>query len=117
MSIEGVIILGDVVIENDYFICLGSYNIILQWISWDYLGMVEVSFVNKDLYKIVGEQCSKENDDFLCIDGILWFQDECIFFFDGWIEYQVLYNNGGEVCVKIGLFYFKVSGMWKYWCL
>ena len=117
MSTEGVITPGDVVIENDPPIRLGSHNITLQWISWDHPGTAEVSFVNKDLYKIVGEQRSKENDDFLRIDGTLRPQDERTFLFDGRIEYQVSHNNGGEVCVKTGPLHFKASGTRKYWRL
>lgn len=96
---------------------LGAHNLTLQWISWDEPGKAEVTFEGGNRYRIVGEQRSKENDDYLTIDGTLIPQDERTFQFEGRIAYQVSHNNGGEVCVKEGPLHFKASGKRKYWRL
>lgn len=100
---------------TDHPIRLGTHNITLQWISWEKPGMAEVTFINRDRYKIIGEQRSQENDDYLRIDGTLVPQDDRTFLFEGEIEYMVSHNNGGEPCVKTGPLHFKASGQRKYW--
>ena len=104
-------------VEADHPIRIGTHNITLQWISWDHPGTAEVTFINKDRYQIVGEQRSRENDDYLIIDGSLVPQDERTFLFEGAIEYRVSHNNGGEPCIKTGPLHFKASGKRKYWRL
>lgn len=94
---------------------LGTHNITLQWIGWDHPGTAEVSLEADNRYRILGEQRSKENDDYLTIDGSLVQQDERTFIFDGKVEYRVSHNNGGEPCVKTGPLHFRQSGQRKYW--
>ena len=102
---------------GDHPIRLGTHNITLQWISWDYPGSSQVTLAEDGRYQIFGEQFSRENDDFLRIFGFLTPQDERTLLFDGKIEYRVSHNNDGEVCVKEGPLHFKASGKRQYWRL
>ena len=102
-------------LNAEHPIRLGTHNITLQWIGWDHPGTAEVSLEADNRYRIVGEQRSKENDDYLTIDGSLVQQDERTFIFDGTVEYRVSHNNGGEPCVKTGPLHFRQSGQRKYW--
>ena len=96
---------------------LGSHRLTLQWISWEDPGTAEVSYEGDNRYRIVGEQRSVDNDDYLTINGTLTPKDERTFIFDGTIAYQVSHNNGGEVCVKEGPLHFRASGQRQYWRL
>ena len=99
----------------DHPIRLGKHNITLQWISWDHPGTVNVSNQGDGSYKITGGQQSKENDDYLTIDGSIQFDTEKSFVFQGELEYRVSHNNGGEPCIKTGPLHFRATGSRKYW--
>lgn len=101
--------------EINHPIRLGTHNITLQWISWDHPGTVELSYGDDGRYKIVGGQKSRENDDYLKIDGYATFSTVKEFTFEGTVEYLVSHNNGGEACIKTGPLHFKASGQRKYW--
>lgn len=103
--------------DIDHPIRLGAHNLTLQWISWEEPGTAEVTYEGTDRYRIVGEQRSTDNDDYLTIDGVLSPKDEKTFVFEGKIAYRVSHNNGGEVCVKEGPLHFRNSGQRKYWRL
>lgn len=94
---------------------LGTHNITLQWISWDHPGTVELTYGEDGRYKIIGGQKSRENEDYLNIDGYLTFSTVREFTFEGHLEYLVSHNNGGKACIKTGPLHFKASGKRKYW--
>lgn len=101
----------------DHPIQPGKHSFTLQWIGWDNPGQVEVAFLSDNKYSVKGEQKSTENDDFASIDGVLTWEGNQVFQFDGEITSRVSYLNGGETCVKKGPVHFRATGKRKYWRL
>ena len=62
----------------------GKHKLALQWISWDYFGSAVVK-VNKGVYSVKGEQKSRENNDFVTVDGFITSISAKEFTFDGTI--------------------------------
>ncbi len=95
---------------------LGEHMISLQWISWDYFGKAVIGKTETaNEYTIKGEQKSKENSDYLKIDGTLKTISETELKFTGIIETFISHINNGEACRRNGIFTFKVKGKRKYW--
>lgn len=95
----------------------GKHNFTLQWIGWEKPGLVQVEFLSENKYQIKGEQKGAENGDFAAIDGVLTWEGNQVFQFDGEITSRVSYVNGGETCVKKGPVHFRATGTRKYWRL
>jgi lysozyme len=105
--------------ESNYDkLLLGYHNFSLHWISWDYFGKVEFTKGKTDKnYLIKGAQKSKENDDYIEIEGLITPKNEKHLIFNGVINYKVYHLNNGKPCKREGTFNFKVSGNRKYWRL
>ncbi len=95
---------------------LGSHRFSLQWISWDYFGKAVVTN-QKGKLVLRGIQQSKENKDFVKIDGVITELDAKEFKFKGTIEMKVSHNNNGKICKREGEMTFKITQNRKYWRL
>lgn len=95
---------------------LGKHMFSLQWISWDYFGEAKVVDDN-GLLRITGRQDSRENSDFVTIDGVIESVDAREFAFVGKIVTQVSYINDGKPCERDGKMTFRITGSRKYWRL
>lgn len=98
-------------------ISLGKHSFTMHWISWDYPGSVTISKRNENSYYVKGQQLSRENTDYIKIDGILSPVSEKELIFNGTIRYLYSHNNNGKECVKSGRQTFKATGARKYWRL
>ncbi len=97
---------------------LGKHPISLQWISWDYFGTVEVTKEQRDgSLHCVGSQRSRENDDYVTIDGYIEMVSDLEFNFYGTIITKVYHINNGQPCVREGTFKFLSTQGRKYWRL
>lgn len=97
---------------------LGRHMLSLQWVSWEYFGVANVT--NHDgIYVIKGEQKGRgENgSDFVKIDGRITSIDTREFSFSGNITTQISHINEGKPCVREGGFTFKITGKRRYWRL
>lgn len=95
---------------------LGKHLFSLQWISWDHFGSANVT--EKDgLLHLKGEQKSRENDDYLTIEGVVTELNRYDFTFQGKIVTRVDHINSGEPCVREGEMTFRITGKRKYWRL
>jgi len=95
---------------------LGKHRFSLQWISWEYFGTVIVS-EDKGTISIKGEQRSKENDDYVTIDGMILDIAVNRFKFRGKIVTKISHINSGNPCNREGIMTFSVTGNRKYWRL
>ena len=95
---------------------LGKHKLSLQWISWDYFGTATVTD-NGGVFRLKGEQKSKEDSDYLKIDGTVTRIDAKEFTFDGEITMQISHINNGEPCKRTGEMTFRITGKRKYWRL
>ncbi len=95
---------------------LGRHLLSLQWISWDYFGSVEVRKENGRLH-CIGSQRSRENDDYLIIDGYIEMKDALHFGFTGTIITKIYHINNGQPCIRDGYFEFASTQGRKYWRL
>ncbi len=97
---------------------LGRHRIALQWVSWDYFGVANVTNP-RGVYSIRGEQKGrgKSSSDYVRIDGTIASIDAKEFAFTGKIVTQVSHINGGKPCVRDGDFIFKITGKRRYWRL
>ncbi len=95
---------------------LGKHLFSLQWISWNYFGKANVTQKN-GVYYLKGTQKSRENDDYLEIDGVITEINSKNFKFDGKITTKVSHINEGEPCVREGEMNFAITGKRKYWRL
>lgn len=94
---------------------IGKHRLSLQWISWDYFGEVEISKdADGDLY-CKGEQLSRENTDYLKIEGILGALSEKELIFTGTIRIKIYHLNGGKEYVKTGTHVFKATKNRMFW--
>jgi hypothetical protein len=95
---------------------LGKHRFSLQWISWEYFGTVTVS-EDKAAISIRGEQRSRENDDYVTIDGVILDIAVNRFKFRGKIVTKISHINSGKPCNREGIMTFSVTGNRKYWRL
>jgi hypothetical protein len=97
---------------------LGKHMLSLQWVSWDYFGLVTVTN-RRGEYVIKGEQKGRgeQATDFVKIDGVITSIDEKEFAFRGEIVTQVSHINGGNPCTRDGEFTFRITGKRRYWRL
>lgn len=95
---------------------LGKHKLSLQWVSWDYFGVANVSQKSGVLY-LKGEQKSRKGNDFVKIDGRMVEINSKSFVFDGTIVTQVSHINNGQPCERTGEMTFKITGSRKYWRL
>lgn len=104
-------------VQDDGLVRVGTHNLTLQWISWDHPGKAVVTSLGGNRYQVKGEQLSKENDDYLKIDGVITAVSKQELQFEGTIEYKVNHISNGTPCVKKGKKIFKSRGTRKYWRL
>lgn len=95
---------------------LGKHMFSLQWISWDYFGTALV-IEKKGVFSLKGEQKSRENDDYLKIDGAITKIDSKTFTYDGTIITKINHINSGEPCIREGEMIFAITKNRKYWRL
>ena len=96
---------------------LGKHMLALQWISWEDFGSCTITKDNKGILHCKGEQRSKENSDYLKIDGTITIVNAKHLRFNGTIYCLVSYLNNGKVYKRNGTFNFKARGQRKYWRL
>ena len=96
---------------------LGKHMFALQWISWEDFGTCTITKDNKGLLHCKGEQRSKENGDYLKIDGTITIINAKHLRFNGTISCFVSRLNNGKVYKRNGTFNFKARGQRKYWRL
>lgn len=94
---------------------VGKHLLSLQWISWDYFGTCEITKVNNGKYRCVGSQHSKENSDYLKLDGYISIVNENHLQFTGTIITRLHDMNNGNEHIREGVFDFKSTGGRKYW--
>ena len=94
---------------------LGKHMLSLQWISWDYFGTCNITKDDKGVLHCKGEQLSRENDDYLKINGTIEIVDANHLLFTGTIAMKINYINGGKECLREGTFDFKATNGRKYW--
>lgn len=96
----------------------GQHKLSLQWISWDYFGKIATLDQNGDgSYPIRGMQQSRDNGDYLLVDGVVSQFEPRKLFFQGKIVTRVSHINGGRPCVRQGDFSFTASAGRRYWRL
>lgn len=100
-------------VQNKDLIKVGKHNFTLQWIGWDYPGSVNITKKDKNTYYVKGQQLSRENDDYITIDGTLTALSKKELIFNGTIKYLVSYINSGKVCIRNGKEIFKARGKRK----
>lgn len=93
---------------------LGKHKISLQWISWDYFGIANVTSKG-GVYRLKGGQKGRGSTDFVSVDGIITRIDAKEFKFDGKVVTQVTHINGGKPCERTGEMTFRITGTRKYW--
>lgn len=94
---------------------LGRHMISLQWISWDYFGSVNITKEADGRLHCVGGQESRENDDYLRIDGYITIVDADHLIFNGQIRTKVSYLFNGDECLRDGQYDFVTKEGRKYW--
>ncbi len=95
---------------------IGRHKISLQWISWDYFGVANVTN-KRGVYILKGEQKGRKTSDFVKVDGVIAEIDAKQFTFDGVVTTQVSHSNGGQPCERKGILNFRITGTRKYWRL
>lgn len=95
---------------------LGTHRFSVQWISWDYFGKAVVT-EKEGVLHIFGEQKSRENDDFIKMDGSILEVNEKNFVFDGLITTKIYHLNAGKPYERKGKMTFRISQGRRYWRL
>jgi hypothetical protein len=97
---------------------LGRHRLSLQWVSWDYFGVANVTN-RRGTYALKGEQRGRgmSKGSSVTIDGVITSIDAKEFAFRGKIVTLVTHINGGKPCVRDGDFTFKITGKRRYWRL
>ncbi|MBU1109041.1 MAG: hypothetical protein KKB51_20345 [Candidatus Riflebacteria bacterium] len=114
------ILQADVTVINDPVAAtklVGEHFLALQWISWDHFGKVTIAKNDTAAWKISGRQDSRENNDYLSIDGIVTEISTLSFGFSGKIVTKVSLINNGEPVTRSGNMTFRISGKRRYWRL
>lgn len=96
---------------------LGKHLLSLQWISWEYFGSCDITKDEDGILRCTGEQLSRENDDYVRLNGTIQIVDANYFIFTGTIATKVYHINGGKECLREGSFDFKATGTRRYWRL
>lgn len=94
---------------------VGKHKLSLQWISWEDFGTATITKTGNKKYYCKGSQYSKENSDYLKIEGTLTIVSEKHLVLKGFIETRVYHLNNGEACHREGNFDFVQSGKRRYW--
>lgn len=99
-------------------ILVGEHLISVQWISWKNFGKAAITKTEVDgVYKIIGVQYDKDNNDYLKISGTLKPNSEKQLIFNGTIETKINFINQGNPCLREGAYTFRATGQRKYWRL
>lgn len=94
---------------------LGKHTLALQWISWDYFGIIDI-YEENGVIKAVGEQKSREHSgDYLKVNGTLNLVSELEFRFTGEIITKIYHLNNGNPCTRRGTYTFKSYSGRQYW--
>lgn len=95
---------------------LGKHPLTLQWISWDYSGVINIRKEN-GVIKVSGSQNGRgeQANDYLKVSGTLTIINEQHFTLSGTIETRISYINNGDPCVRNGEFNFKATSGRQYW--
>ncbi|MBR5687135.1 MAG: hypothetical protein IKX36_04170 [Prevotella sp.] len=96
---------------------IGKHMLSLQWISWDYYGTCNITKQPDGTLRCKGEQLSRENDDYLRIDGEISIVDAKHLVFTGTIATKIYHINNGQECLREGTFDFESTQNRKYWRL
>ena len=96
---------------------LGKHMLALQWISWEDFGICTITKDKNGQLHCNGEQRSKENGDFLKIEGTITIVNANHLKFKGTISILVSSLNDGKIYKRSGTFNFKARGQRKYWRL
>ncbi len=96
---------------------IGRHMLSLQWISWDYFGYCDIKKQADGTLTCKGEQRSKENDDYLTIDGTIEIVDALHLKFTGTIVTKIYHIANGQPCVREGTFDFQSYEGRRYWRL
>lgn len=102
---------------DSHLIRPGVHDLTLHWISWDHPGKITITPIGDGWYSAKGEQRSRENNDYLIVDGKLKPVSEKELKFVGRIENRVRHNNGGQPCIREGEQTFLSNKGRKYWRL
>ena len=95
---------------------VGKHLLSLQWISWEQFGEVDIAPPMDGWYLIKGAQRSKQNDDYLTIQGKIKQITPEALLFEGTITYFVSHLDE-EPCIKKGRQTFLATKGRKYWRL
>jgi len=99
-------------------ILVGEHLISVQWISWKNFGKATITKTEVEgVYKIIGVQDNKDNNDYLKINGTLKPNSEKQLTFNGTIETKINFINQGNPCLREGTYTFRATGQRKYWRL
>ena len=96
---------------------LGKHMLSLQWISWKDFGICTIAKDSNGVLHCKVEQRSKENNDFLMIDGTISIVNSTHIIFKGTIDILVDYLNNGKVYKRNGSINFKARGNRRFWRL
>jgi len=95
----------------------GTHAITYQVIGWDQPGKVTIKKITDGTFKVSGGQKSKNNKDYLKIDGKLQVVNDRELIFNGEILTRASDINGGMECKRSGAYHFKATGKRKYYRL
>lgn len=95
---------------------LGKHPLTLQWISWDYSGVINIQKEN-GVIKVSGTQLGRgdQANDYLKVSGTLTIVNELHIKINGTIETKISHINNGNPCVRNGEFNFKSTSGRQYW--
>jgi len=96
---------------------IGKHMLSLQWISWDYFGTCTIKRNSAGELECKGEQLSRENNDYLRLDGTIEIVDAKHLRFTGTIVSSIYHINNGEECLREGTFDFVSTEGRRYWRL
>jgi len=104
----------DDALARDYL--LGDHDLTLQWISWDFVGRATVTD-DQGLLRIKGSQWSKNEKDYVTIDGVILSASQREFVFYGTVVTRSDIVNARQPCEKHGSMTFRRSGQRIHWRL
>ena len=96
---------------------LGRHMLSLQWISWEDFGTCTITKDSKGVLHCKGEQRSKDNDEYLKMEGTITIVNARHLIFNGTIDILAYGLNNNKVYKRKGSFNFKARGNRKYWRL
>ncbi|MBN2362336.1 MAG: hypothetical protein JXR83_22980 [Deltaproteobacteria bacterium] len=95
---------------------VGDHDFTLQWISWDFVGRASVTD-DDGLLRVKGSQWSKNEKDYVTIDGVILSATQRAFVFYGTVVTRNDIVNHGRPCEKRGTMNFRRSGQRIHWRL